>query len=504
MVETKRFYPNQETGAHAVGFVENDQGLDGLEFQYNLLLRGDEISPAELEKLHLDSTGNYGLSPVHLVLNLDLLIQSKVERFLAQRVKTTGAAYGALLLMDADSGGVIAMASFPSFNPNRYWEFSSSTLDNHLVTDPVYPGELSLIFQQAAAINLDNEKKQARSDNEEAAADIPVIEPEILKRKKLSFAPRIDTVDPEYLAVFARQLGLDRRPISDIPLKDESEVSASLDLTDPDFHTSAIRLLAGFTALVNNGRLVTPHLLYQAYPAANPSPVNPIPDSTGQSSVLHPETSRDLINFLNVKWLKNPNRHRNGNKPMFFQAHRLETPAHNSIPSREAGTSVPTPRLRQSILLGAIPAENPKLTLIVLLSFPENSSDVYPEVLETYGDRLSLLAPDQDMIQKMLFVAGQAPPVPSPDFWANSANATTFFRNYDPLAQGNENYAAAASGKIMPDLAGKSLRAALQVLQHLDVDIRLVGSGRITGQTPGPGAELKGGDKCTLEMNREI
>ena len=49
VIETKRFYPNFKKAAHVVGFVENGQGLDGIEFQYNSILRGDEISSAELE-----------------------------------------------------------------------------------------------------------------------------------------------------------------------------------------------------------------------------------------------------------------------------------------------------------------------------------------------------------------------------------------------------------------------------------------------------------------------
>ena len=52
VIESKRFYPNSEKAAHAVGFVENEQGLDGIEFQYNSLLRGDEVSSVELEALH--------------------------------------------------------------------------------------------------------------------------------------------------------------------------------------------------------------------------------------------------------------------------------------------------------------------------------------------------------------------------------------------------------------------------------------------------------------------
>ena len=159
VIETKRFYPNLKKAAHVVGFVENGQGLDGIEFQFNSILRGDEISSAELKTLNYAPGTEFSKSRTHLVLNIDLMIQSKLERFLEKRMKITGASSGTVVLMNADTGAILALASFPSFNPNNYWKFSSSALSNHALTEPVYPGELGLIFQQAAAFNLKNEKK---------------------------------------------------------------------------------------------------------------------------------------------------------------------------------------------------------------------------------------------------------------------------------------------------------------------------------------------------------
>jgi beta-lactam-binding protein with PASTA domain len=56
----------------------------------------------------------------------------------------------------------------------------------------------------------------------------------------------------------------------------------------------------------------------------------------------------------------------------------------------------------------------------------------------------------------------------------------------------------------MPNVTGKSLRAGLQVLQHFNLDIKLVGSGRIISQHPAAGTELKNGNECILEMQQEI
>jgi hypothetical protein len=507
VVETKRFYPNYETAAHAVGLVENDQGLDGIEYQYNTLLRGDEADKTELEALHFSPATEFGHIGAHLVLNLDLMIQAKIERFLKKRVKVTGATGGAVLLMDANTGGVLAMASYPAFNPNRYWQFPSSALSNNAISEPVYPGELALIFQQAAAINLSNEKNSQAIGNIDADS-LPVLEPEILKRRKLSVAPLIDAVDPEYLAHFAGQLGFGQKPVTDIPLKDETPVSSSLVLTDTSFHTSALRLLTGFTAVMNNGKIVSPHLLQMAYPKKNPTSIKPNLMSIEHSASLHPSTSKDLIDFLAVKWLKINTRGRSSQTPMFFQTHRFasahENPEQTKMGNDAGIVSEGIPRITQSIMLGAIPGREPKLTMIALLSYPDSGNEVYPDALEAFGNNFSVLLPDQDMIKKMLYVADQSPPVPTPDFWTNKGSALTENINPNSLKKKNSAEIRTDNEKNMPDVTGKSLRAGLQVLQHFNLDIKLVGSGRIVAQQPAAGAELKNGSPCLLQMQQEI
>ena len=58
--------------------------------------------------------------------------------------------------------------------------------------------------------------------------------------------------------------------------------------------------------------------------------------------------------------------------------------------------------------------------------------------------------------------------------------------------------------KSMPDVTGKSLRAGLQVLQHYNMDIKLVGSGMIVSQKPPAGTALKNISQCILEMQQKI
>jgi len=508
VIETKRFYPNSEKAAHAVGFVENEQGLDGIEFQYNSLLRGDEVRGAELEALHFTPEAGLEKSVTHLVLNLDLMVQTKIERFLERRIKITGASSGMILIMHADTGAILALASLPSFNPNRYWEFSSTALNNHVLTQTVYPGELALIFQQAAAINFKNETRSQAVENQAVADSIPEISPDKRKKRKLSVAPVVDEVDPQYLVRFAQSLGFGNRPLTDLSLKDETSTSATLILNDPSFHSSALRLLTGFTALVNGGRIVSPHLLNKAYQKGSDIPFEPSLLASTQATGLHPETSKDLNDFLASKWLKISRTNRMTNAPMFFEAHRfsaMHEKTENSNPGKESFSETEDiPRLSQSVMLGAIPGEKPELTMIAVLTYPDSYDEVYPDALELLGDKLSILAPDRDLIKIMLHVTAMAPPKPSHDFWDNDGTMVAKF--LDPLSSG-EIESVKITGdtlKTMPDVTGKSLRAGLQVLQYFNMDIKLVGSGRIVSQKPPAGAGLKNISECILEMQQEI
>lgn len=505
VVETKRFYPHAESAAHAVGFVENDQGLDGVEFHYNALLRGADISGAELQKMHFRPAAELGSGTTHLVLNLDLMLQTKIERFLEKRVKATGAASGAVMLMEAGSGNVLAMVSYPPFNPNRYWEFSSNALNNNLVSQAVYPGELALIFQQAAAINLKNDTKTDGISNADTRQPLLTLEPRLLKRRRFAVAPPVDTVAPEYLSYFAKLLGFDQKPMTDIPLKDETDATETLALNDPSFHTSALRLLTGFTSLVNGGRRVTPRLLHVAYPKDNPNPVEPIFADNTLTVPLHPSTGPQLVDFLADKWFK---KRPAAGGSMFLETHRYvvhhatseQAPAKNNTPAN----SEPTPRITQTVMLGAIPAKDPRLTMVAFLNYPDSSDEAYPDILETFGNRFSILSPDSDMIQKMIYVAQQSPPVPSPDFWTADATLTASVLSPVQPKQNDSMTADDDSLKLMPDVTGKSLRAGLQTLQYFNLDISLRGSGMIVSQHPAAGTQLKNNGECILKLRREI
>ena len=191
---------------------------------------------------------------------------------------------------------------------------------------------------------------------------------------------------------------------------------------------------------------------------------------------------------------------------MFLETHNittsLQTPSEGNLPEKDMSDT--GPHLSQSVMLGAIPGKNPQLTMITVLSYPDSCDNVYPEMQKIFGNKFSILSPDKDMIQKMLHVAAMESPSPSPDFWNSGGSTFAGTSDSQSLEENDQASFSDSSNKNMPDITGKSLRAGLQVLQHYDLNIRLVGSGRIVSQHPPAGTELINIDECTLKMQQEI
>ena len=505
--ETNRFYPNQQSAAQVIGFVENGQGLDGIEFQYNSLLRGDKINKKDLNMLTVNVGKGLGKAGAHLVLSIDLMIQSIIERFLKQQMENTGATIGTAILMDADNGAILAMANYPTYDPNRYWDFSSAARKNYAVSEPVYPGELRRIFQQAAALTLGQEKKPSASESIATPNPITTISPVKQKRHRLSSAPQVDTVDPEYLALFSREIGFGRHMTIDIPQSGNAFDPSSYTLNDPSASTSALQLLTVFTTAVNGGRIVTPHLLHSAYDKKTGIALGATHFIEKQAKLLSPTSSNELLEFLQTKWLRKSKKNSSPDRAMFFESHRMasfDMDVTDAAATAESGNESPDPTVRvtQSVMLGAFPAGKPELTMTLVLHYPDSCGEVYPDMLDG-AKKGSVLAPGRGTVDKILHLANMTPPNPSAAFWDGSALKVG--ENMKPALDKQETPARSGHDLIaMPDVTGKSLRGGLQVLQHFDLNIKLIGTGWIISQHPPAGTFLSAKSECTLKMSQEI
>jgi cell division protein FtsI (penicillin-binding protein 3) len=156
--EYKRFYPAGEVTAQLVGFTDiNDDGQEGMELSYNRLLTGEAGS----KKVIKDLTGRV-IKDISLIkaarpgeslrLSIDLRVQYAAYRALKASVQRHNAKSGSVVVLDTQTGEVLAMANQPSFNPNDRSVLRPESVRNRAMTDMMEPGSTVKPFTLLAAL----------------------------------------------------------------------------------------------------------------------------------------------------------------------------------------------------------------------------------------------------------------------------------------------------------------------------------------------------------------
>lgn len=145
--EEERIYPNGTLASHLLGFLgKNEKGETTGEYGVQGYYYGDLIGKEGYSYEEKDSSGNTILTSEYKVitardgknitLTIDANIQSKVEKILAERVKSVKAKSGSAIIMEPSTGRIIAMANYPDYDPSKYWRVSDSwILKNRAVSD---------------------------------------------------------------------------------------------------------------------------------------------------------------------------------------------------------------------------------------------------------------------------------------------------------------------------------------------------------------------------------
>lgn len=156
--EYRRYYPEGEVTAHVVGFTNvDDRGQEGLELSYNQWLQGEpgkkRVIKDRLGRVISDVQNIKEQRPGHdLMLSIDRRIQYLAYRELLAGVTEYHAKSGTAIVLDTQTGEVLAMVNVPSFNPNHRPQQMSDVLRNRAVTDSFEPGSTIKAFTVASAL----------------------------------------------------------------------------------------------------------------------------------------------------------------------------------------------------------------------------------------------------------------------------------------------------------------------------------------------------------------
>lgn len=155
--EYRRFYPSGEVTAHILGFTNiDDQGQEGLELAYNDWLKGVPGKREVIKDRLGQIVANMGvIRPPQegrdLTLSIDSRIQYLAYTALQAAVPRFHAESGSIVVLDATTGEILAMANAPSYNPNARAEHDSR-YRNRAVTDLFEPGSCLKVFSVASAL----------------------------------------------------------------------------------------------------------------------------------------------------------------------------------------------------------------------------------------------------------------------------------------------------------------------------------------------------------------
>lgn len=294
--EENRFYPEGSSSAQLLGFVgKNDSGNDtgyfGLEGYYDISLTGKsgyQERKKDLKGAPLLSEGLQDINPVagsDLYTYIDKRIQTSVEEKLELSKEKYGAVEGSVVVMDPKTGGILAMASYPSYDPAKYYDFDGKLYRNPAISDTFEPGSVFKVIVMAAGLDAGVVEPDTKCDICDKPLKVDKYFIETWDRKYhadttmtevivhsdnvgMSFVAQKLGEDKmyDYLTKFGigKLTGIDLQGEASIPLRKKGTWNV-VDLMTSSFGqgvaTTPIQIVRAVGAIANNGFLVTPKVV---------------------------------------------------------------------------------------------------------------------------------------------------------------------------------------------------------------------------------------------------
>lgn len=291
-----RFYPEGSSSAHLLGFVGSDiygkdTGYFGLEGFYNGELKGkngqltqekDALGLPILIGKFVSKEAERGKT---LVLNIDRTIQHIVEKNLKEGMVKYQAKGGSVIIMEPDSGNILAMASYPNYDQSRPDLFKKDLYKNPLTADGYEPGSTFKVLTMAAGINEKAVKEDTICDVCAGPLSISGFAIRTWNNQYKANSTMTDTIihsDNTGMVFMARRLGKDKLydyikkfgfgEITGVDLQDETspflrpkDEWKDIDLATASFgqgvSVTGLQIVRAVASIANGGKLMEPHMV---------------------------------------------------------------------------------------------------------------------------------------------------------------------------------------------------------------------------------------------------
>lgn len=499
--EGKRFYPNGALASHLLGAVGFDSNaLAGLELANDKYLS----SKKEDAVYKRDARGKFYYSPLgyqeqddvnDLYLTIDKQVQFVTEGALKRAVESANAKGGSAIVMDVETGAILAMANEPFFDPNNYSKYPQDVWRNRAITDTVEPGSTFKVLIVSAALDTGIVKEDSTYDCGHGAliignATLHDHEPydklsvrDIIKVSSNIGAYKVaKDVGKEKIYEALKKFGIGSKTGIDYPGEVEGIVRKPSSWQPVEFATIAfgqgisvtpIQMVTAFAAIANGGKLLHPYIVDKIVNNQGITIAKSVP--TVVSEPVKPETANLMISMLEGVV---------GEGGTGTRAASKEYPVAGKTGTAQkvvGGAKHYVSGKYYSSFIGIAPSNDPKIAIFVGLDEPQGayfggtiSAPVFKEITE-----ITLKHLDVPSTMSRVVVADPNSKMPMGDSFQYERKR---FQKID------------SSSFEVPDVRGVGIRDVMNQIGQADIKVKINGSGIAVDQIPAPGGLIKEGE----------
>ena len=495
--EAKRYYPNDALAANVIGFVgTDDEGLDGVEQALDPLLEGE----IREERLTVDGQRRPILDSIFAgrrvyggdycktaVLTIDSTIQFMVEQEIDRAMAETNPDSITAIVMDPKTGEVLAMASRPSYNPNRFWEYPQENWKNRAVAFIYEPGSTfkaviagaalqegivtpNQVFFDPGYVMVSGRRIQNWSNESYGAVTFTDI---VKKSLNTGFAQVGLSLGAEKMMHYTRVFGFGKRTGIDLPGEEEGILFNADDMRDSDIATTAIgqsiavtplQLVTAMSAIANGGTLMHPYIVREIR-----NPDGSVYEERAPREIrrtLEPTVDRTLIGLLEQVVASG------GGMKAGVKGYRIAGKTGTAQKIRRETAGYLEGRYIASFC-GFAPVEDPLFTVLVMIDDPRGG--------DFYGGQIAAPVASRIFSQLLRYAHVE----PSSNTFAETTGSTEKRRSDDEEKR-MEAVATPPEGKaVVPNFTGLSLREAARLAELRGLTFESEGTGAAVSQNLG-------------------
>mgnify|MGYP006270551407 CR=1 FL=1 len=416
----RRIYPQGSLFANVVGFLnlervpqaglEQSRDRDLRRHEDTLRMRRGADGTPLPEGL---SAGTLYGDDLRLQLTLDARLQQVAQQALARQIKHWNAKRGAALVMDVRNGEMLALASFPTYDPNRFWAFKPGLFREWSVQDLYEPGStfkpinLALALQEKA-INPAGKVNDTGSvtiggwpifNHDRKANGVIDFATVLQASSNVGMVRAMSNVKPARFWHWLHALGIDARPDTDLPgavageLKDlksftSQPIEPAVAAFGQGLSLTPLKLIQLHAMIANGGRLVSPHItrgLRSGDALASPPGASGIP-------MLDPSVTKIVMGWMESVVER-------GTLPVKTPGYRI---GGKTGTAQKAENGVYIPGALITSFVGHLPMNDPRFVVLVVIDEPKGGN--------VFGSTVA--APVAKQIIDALLVLESIPPSP--------------------------------------------------------------------------------------------